>query len=57
MFKNSEMLEQIFMYQLIKLLEDESFCVCQFCSEIFYLAHANQLKCEAAGYHNFVDNT
>ena len=52
-----EMLEQMFMCHVMKVLDDESFCTCQFCSEIYPLAHANLLKCEAAGSHNFVDNT
>ena len=47
----------MFMHYVFKMLDEESFCTCQFCSEIYPLAHANLLKCEAADSHNFVDNT
>lgn len=54
---NKDMLEQMFMHYVLKMLDEESFCTCQFCSEIYPLAHAHLLKCEAAASHHFVDNT
>ena len=53
---NHEMMERMYMYHALKMLDDDSFTTCQFCSEIYPHAQANKLKCSAT-HDFFVDNS